>query len=96
MTVEVELARVSRRLVRETSARLEAEAIAERGLRDLYQRQQEIVLLEAIAVAANEAQTIDSAINLAIRQICLYTKWPVGHGFYVQGGDVKRSSLRSM
>ena len=96
MTVEVELARVSRRLVRETSARLEAEAIAERGLRDLYQRQQEIVLLEAIAVAANEAQTIDSAINLAIQQICLYTKWPVGHGFYVKGGDVKRRSLRSM
>jgi predicted signal transduction protein with EAL and GGDEF domain len=94
--VDVEFARLSRRLKRETRARLEAEAIAERGLRDLYQRQQEIVLLEAIAVAANEAQTIDGAINFAIREICLYTKWPVGHGFHVLGRDVKRSSLRSM
>ena len=95
MTVEAELERVSLRLARAISAKLEAEAIAERGLTDLYRRQLEIALLESIAVAANEAQTIDSAMNLAIREICLYARWPVGHGFYVQGGDVQRSPLKS-
>jgi len=96
MTVEAELERVSLRLARAISARLEAEAIAERGLTDLYRRQLEIALLESIAVAANEAKSIDSAMNLAIREICLYARWPVGHGFYVQGGDAKRSALKSM
>ncbi|MFC4161007.1 putative bifunctional diguanylate cyclase/phosphodiesterase [Chitinimonas lacunae] len=75
--------RLTRRLQREASARQEAEAIAERGLRDLYQRQQEIALLEAIAVAANETVRVDDTILLAIREICRYTQWPVGHAFYV-------------
>lgn len=96
MTSETEFARLSRRLKRETSARLEAEAIAERGLRDLYQRQQEITLLEAIAVAANKATTIDSAMYLAISEICHYTQWPVGHGFYVpEGRNAKQGQLVS-
>ena len=51
MVTEAEFARLERRLKRETSARLEAEAIAERGLRHLYQRQAKIELLEAIAIA---------------------------------------------
>lgn len=83
MTSDAEFARLSRRLDRETRARREAEAISERGLRDLYQRQQEIALLEAIAVSANEATNIDSAISLAVSKICDYTQWPLGHGFYV-------------
>lgn len=96
MTTETEFARLSLRLKRETSARLEAEAIAERGLRDLYQRQQELALLSAITVAANEAKTIDSAMYLAIREICHYTQWPVGHGFYVpEGRNAKQGQLVS-
>lgn len=96
MTTDIEFARLSRRLKRETSARLEAEAIAERGLRDLYQRQQEIALLEAIAVAANEAKTVDSAIDLAISEICRYTQWPVGHCFHVpEGRNAKQGQLVS-
>ena len=51
MTVEAELERVSLRLARAISARLEAEAIAERGLTDLYRRQLEIALLESIVQA---------------------------------------------
>ena len=76
---EAEIARLQRRLKRETAARLEAEAIAERGLRDLFQRQQEIVLLERIAAAANEAASVEDAMRHALEAVCRYTGWPLGH-----------------
>ncbi len=50
--------RVTRRLERERAARLAAEAIAEAGLRDLYERQKELTLLQVIAAAANEASAM--------------------------------------
>ncbi|MBI3144048.1 MAG: EAL domain-containing protein [Pseudogulbenkiania sp.] len=81
-SLEAELARLHKRLKREASARQEAESIAERGLRELYQRQQEIELLEAIAVAANEAVGVDEVMAFAVREICRYTQWPVGHVLY--------------
>src|SRR5205814_2346639 len=59
------LARLERRLARERSARLEAEAIAERGLRDLYAKQRQIELLQGITVAANEAVNAEQAIRTA-------------------------------
>jgi diguanylate cyclase (GGDEF)-like protein len=76
---EAEIARLERRLRRETAARHEAEAIAERGLRDLFQRQQEIALLESIAVAANEADGVNDAMARALAAVCRYTHWPLGH-----------------
>ena len=81
-----EIARLQRRLRRETAARLEAEAIAERGLRDLFQRQQEISLLERIAVAANEAASVDDAMRHALDAVCRYTGWPLGHLLLVRDG----------
>ena len=65
-----EVARLQRRVRREAAARHEAEAIAERGLRDLYQRQQEIALLESIAVAANEADDVHAAMGRALEAMC--------------------------
>ncbi len=84
---ELEIARLQRRLRRETAARQEAEAIAERGLRDLFQRQQEIGLLENIAVAANEASSVDDAMRRALDAVCRYTGWPLGHLLLVRGGS---------
>ena len=81
-----EIARLQRRLRRETAARLEAEAIAERGLRDLFQRQQEISLLERIAVAANEAASVDDAMRHALDAVCRYTGSPLGHLLLVREG----------
>ncbi len=81
---------MARRLERERRARLEAEAIAERGLRDLYERQREISLLEAIAVAANEAATVDEAMQLALTRISEYTQWPLGHVYHVVAGSTDR------
>jgi hypothetical protein len=43
-----EVTRLRRRLARERLARTEAEAIAERGLRELYEKQRQIELLQAI------------------------------------------------
>ena len=76
---EAELARLERRMRREVAARQEAEAIAERGLRDLFQRQQEISLLENIAVAANEADGVNDAMAHALEAVCRYASWPLGH-----------------
>jgi len=83
--VDPEIARLQRRLRRETAARQEAEAIAERGLRDLFQRQQEIALLESIAVAANEAASVDDAMRRALEAVCRYAGWPLGHLLLVRG-----------
>jgi diguanylate cyclase (GGDEF)-like protein len=82
---DAEIARLQRRLRRETAARHEAEAIAERGLRDLFQRQQEIALLESIAVAANEADGVYDAMARALAAVCRYTHWPLGHLWLVTG-----------
>lgn len=89
----VVITRLNKRVQRETRARLLAEEIAECALRDLYQRQQQIMLLEAIAVAANEAIHINDAIALALDEICRYTTWPVGHALLVSSHD--QGQLRS-
>lgn len=78
-----EIVRLERRLRREVAARHEAEAIAERGLRDLFQRQQEIALLESIAVAANETDDVNDAMARALESVCRYTHWPLGHVWLV-------------
>ena len=93
--VYAEVARLERRLKRETSARLQAESVAERGLRDLYQRQQQIGLLEAIAVAANEAILVEDAMRQALIAICRFTEWPVGHVWVVTGGELTAPGLLS-
>jgi len=90
--VDAEIARLERRLRRETAARHEAEAIAERGLRDLFQRQQEIALLESIAVAANEADGVHDAMARALAAVCRYTHWPLGHLWLVSGEQVESTS----
>ncbi len=74
-----DLHRLTKRLERERRARMEAEAIAERGLRELYERQEEISLLEGIAGAANKASSVQDAMRYALEKICAYTAWPLGH-----------------
>jgi diguanylate cyclase (GGDEF)-like protein len=89
-SAQAELGRLERRLRREVAARQEAEAIAERGLRDLFQRQQEIALLESIAVAANEAASVTEAMSHALAAVCRYANWPLGHLWLLsERGDPK-------
>ena len=74
-----EIARLTRRLAREHKARLEAEATAERGLRVLFERQRQLELTQAVATAANEAETTEAALGVTLKLLCEFTGWSVGH-----------------
>jgi len=39
----------------------------------------QVRLLQAVAAAANEAETVGTAMQIALDQMCAYTRWPVGH-----------------
>jgi signal transduction histidine kinase len=71
--------RLRARLLRERKARAEAEEIAEGTLRDLYERQRDLELIEAVATASNKARAMDEAMQVALDRICERTGWPVGH-----------------
>jgi len=38
-----------------------------------------VALLKTVAVAANQARTVNEALQVALDEICAYTTWPVGH-----------------
>jgi len=76
--------RLRRRLERERNARRDAETLSERGLRELYERKQQLELLEKVATAANQAATAESALRLAMTEVCGFTGWQVGHVYGVE------------
>jgi signal transduction histidine kinase len=84
---EVEVERLRVRAERERKARSEAEAIAERSTRELYDRQRELQLMEAVSAAANEADDMRTAMQVAVDRICAHTGWPVGHVYLVAGPE---------
>ena len=87
-----DIEQLQRRLQRETSARQQAEAVAEGGLREIHRRQQQMDLLEIIAVASNEATRASEAIGFALREICRYTQWTIGHALAVTDASANASS----
>ncbi len=92
---ESELERLRGQLERERRARREVEEIAEKATRDLYERQSELELLHAVAVAANEAATVEDALQEALDRVCEHTGWPVGHVYLLDSasGALKPSSI---
>jgi signal transduction histidine kinase len=86
-----EIARLTRRLERERATRVEAEAIAEKGLRDLYDRQRQLELLEHIAAASNQMNSVREVLQLAIEKFCIFCDWSLGHA-YVKVNGVLRSA----
>ncbi len=85
--------RLTRRLERERTARLEAESVAERGLRELYDRQRDIVLLGDVTAEANRATSVEAVTRFALAQLCGYTNWAIGHALLASdGGSTMRSS----
>jgi diguanylate cyclase (GGDEF)-like protein len=70
---------LERRLQRERLARREVEQIAERTTRALYDKQQELRLLEAVVLATNESSRVEAALQGAVDAVCAHTSWPVGH-----------------
>ncbi|MEJ7875869.1 MAG: ATP-binding protein, partial [Solirubrobacterales bacterium] len=66
---------------REHKARLAAEEIAERSTRELYDRKGDLELLGSVAVAANAADEVRSALKVTVDSVCLRSGWPIGHVF---------------
>lgn len=90
-----EFARLRRRLERERSARAEMEGVYEKGLRQLYLREQEMRLLQDIAAAANLSQSVRDFFHYALMRLADYMSWPVGHIHLVDERD-GAIHLRSM
>lgn len=88
-----ELSKIQRRYEREHAARLEAERIAEVGMRELYQRQRQLELMEAIAVKANQSSDLTEVLQFAIQQVYQFTGWALGHAYVADSGQ--REHLQS-
>ncbi len=72
---------LEKRLARERRARREVEEIAERTTRALYDKQRELMLLEAVVLASNESSSVDGALHGAVKAVCAHTEWPLGHAY---------------
>jgi len=54
-----------------------------------------IRLLQEVAVAANESETIEDAIQVCLNRVCAHTGWPVGHARLLANtqGELTSTSL---
>lgn len=91
LTEDVDL--LGRRLARERENRREAERIAERTLRDLYQKQHEVAFLSAIATKANSAESVSEVLAAALEDMCRFTDWSAAHA-YIAVGDGEERRMR--
>lgn len=71
--------RLTRMLEQERRARREAEAIAERGLRELYESQVRLALLQRITDYANQSDNFEAVLEIALREICQHMGWEFGN-----------------
>src|ERR671935_2982678 len=76
-----EAQRLREQLDAEREGRREAERAAAENARLLYERQDELELLEMVAAASNEATEIEPALGAAIVYVCAHMRWPVGHAY---------------
>ena len=54
---------------------------------ELQRQSQFIKLLQEVSVAANEADSIDQALEFAVKRICETTLWNVGHVYMLEGEE---------
>ncbi|MBK7997473.1 MAG: GAF domain-containing protein [Verrucomicrobia bacterium] len=88
---EIELLR--KLLESEHQARLAAEARAEEGIRTLSERQQALELLQSITAAANEASSVEQALQAVVDKVARFAHCPVGIAYtLVPGGKVELAS----
>ncbi|WP_148268519.1 hypothetical protein [Komagataeibacter medellinensis] len=67
--------RIRRRYEREREVRMEAERIAEDGLSQLYARNRQQTLMEAVAAQANSGQSVEDIVRFAFSQACEMGPW---------------------
>lgn len=78
--------RLERLVQREREGRLQAEAIAERGLRELYESQVRLALLQRITDCANRSNDFSEAIGEVLKEICEHMNWAFGTAYRVERG----------
>lgn len=88
LSTEALLARAKRQVARERAARLEAEAIAEKGLRELYESQKRLQLLQRVTEGANKTDQIDAALRLALTEVGSDLGWALGHAYLRRNGKL--------
>ncbi len=88
--LSLKILKLEKRLQRERHARIEAEAIAERGLSELYENQRRLALMETIATRANESRTVDETLRFAVEAICGHTGWLFGNVYTLSPRDPGR------
>jgi signal transduction histidine kinase len=49
----------------------------------LGQKSALVEILQRVAVAANQAESLETALQIGIDEVCAYTGWPVGHAYIV-------------
>jgi PAS domain S-box-containing protein len=55
-----------------------------RARQALHRQTTFVKLLQAVAVAANQASSIEAAMQTAVEQICMQIGWPLGHVYLVR------------
>lgn len=93
--LNLKILKLERRVQRERLSRLEAEAIAEKGLGALFERQQQLVLLETIATHANQSRSVDDALRFALEAVCRHFSWAFGNAYLLDpaSGDLVPASI---
>ncbi len=75
--------------IRDVTARKQAEETAR-------QKTEVVALLQAIASAANEADSVESAMQFAIDKVCTFFGWPLGHVYFLaddSSGDMVSTDI---
>ena len=95
-------AELQRRVSDQTTALTQVNEVLEQERAEQRQAEQEIQrktaliqLLQAVAVAADEASSIEEATQVCLDLVCLHTSWPVGH-VYIPTTDVQELSPSSL
>ena len=60
-----------------------------RAEQEIQRRTRVVTLLEEVAVAANEAATVEAALRMGLEQVCAYLGWPRGHVYPVDRGATR-------
>jgi diguanylate cyclase (GGDEF)-like protein len=79
--------RLEELFARERAARIEAEQLADRTTRELYDRQQELALLAAVATAANRAHTAEQALEQVLPTLCVHLACPISLAWLPDGAS---------
>lgn len=59
--------------------------VYKRAAQELWRKTSLLQLLESVAAAANEARTVEEAMETGLGRICAHLDWPMGHAYLPAG-----------